>query len=194
VLIPPAAAADMSTGIVDDACRQSSNSIAQGIMIPLPVGPAPAPVPVVPVHPVFSVATPAGSVSVTETVKVGGRKLAQSSVIIKNPTTVGPTGATASSIQRVPVPAGAQVILPGQPVIVGPGGQPPVNLPGQQQPVVLPGTPQVVVLPPGQLQPVVYPGQPGVVYPAGQPVVYPAGGQVVYPGQPKVILAGPAGH
>jgi hypothetical protein len=181
-------------------------------VIPLLVGPAPAPGPVVPVHPVFSVATPAGSVSVTETVKVGGRKLAQaqvvqnvarklaqaqdqdqvqvvarklaqSSVIVKNPTTVGPNGATASSIQKVPVPAGARVILPGQPVIVGPGGQPPVILPGQQQPVVLPGTPQVVVLPPGQLQPVVYPGQPGLVYPAGQ---------VVYPGQPQVILQG--GH
>jgi hypothetical protein len=201
---PAAAAADLPTGIVNDACRQSSNSIAQGIVIPSPGGPAPAPVPV------FSLTTPVGSVSVTETVKVGGRKLAQaqmvrvggrklaqSSVIIKNPTTVGPKGATASSIEKIPVPAGAQVALPGQPIIVGPGGQPPVIVPGQQ-PVVLPGTPQVVVLPPGQLQPgVVYPGQPGVVYPAGQ-VVYPAGqvvypaGQVVYPGQPQVILQG--GH
>lgn len=156
--------------------------IAQGFVIPAPVGPAPAPVPVpVPVHPVFSASTPAGSVSVTETVKVGGRKLAQSQVIIKNPTTVGPKAATASSIQSVPVPAGAQVILPGQPTIV----------PGQQ-PVILPGQQQVVVLPPSQLQPVVYPGQPGVVYPAGQ-VLYPAGQlqpQVVYPGQ--VIY--PAGH
>lgn len=140
-------------GIVSDACRVSSDLITNGVVIPAPV------------------ATPS----------LGGRKMLQSSIIIKNPTTISSSGAVASSIQKVPVPAGAQVILPGQPALV-PGPQ--IVVPGGPQ-VIVPGTsvPQQVVIQ-GQVQPVLLPGQPtGLIYP---------GQAVVVPGQPQVIY--PAGH
>jgi len=142
-------------GIVNDACRQSADVIQNDVVLPVPAAP----------------------VQASNT----NRKLLQGQVIIKNPTTVGPKG-IASSIQRIPVPAGAQVIVPGQPVVV----------PAGPQVIVSPPTPQQVIVP-GQAQPVVVPGQPaGVVYPA-QPLpvapVAPVPVPVapVVPGQPQVI-------
>jgi len=147
-------------GIVNDACRASADMIQNGVVLPTSA---------TPVQP----STQATYMTSAWQATSGNRKLLQGQVIIKNPTTVGPHGATASSIQSIPVPAGAQVIVPGQPAV----------LPAGPQVIVAPSSaPQQVIVPagPGQVQPVLLQGQvqpAGVVY-TGQPVVQP--GQVIY--------------
>lgn len=140
-------------GIVNDACRASSADMIQnGVVLPVPA---------------TLIAVQSGYMTSAWQATSGNRKLLQGQVIIKNPTTVGPHGATASSIQSIPVPAGAQVIVPGQPTV----------LPANPQVIVAPSSVHQQVLVPGQVQPVLLQGQ---VQPAGVE-------QVVYPGQPVVV-------
>jgi hypothetical protein len=146
------------TGIVNDACRASADMIQNGVVLPVPATPT---------------AVRSGYMTSAWQATSGNRKLLQGQVIIKNPTTVGPHGATASSIQRIPVPAGAQVIVPGQPTVLPAGPQVIVAPSSVPQQVIVPGQVQPVLLQ-GQVQPA---GVQQVVYP-GQPVVLP--GQVIY--------------
>jgi hypothetical protein len=155
-------------GIVNDACRASADMIQNGVALPTSA---------TPVQP----STQATYMTSAWQATSGNRKLLQGQVIIKNPTTVGPKGATASSIQRIPVPAGAQVIVPGQPTV----------LPAGPQVIVAPSSVPQQVIVPGQVQPVLLQGQ---VQPAGvQQVVY-LGQPMVVPGQPQVITTYPVGH